>query len=49
MTDPAYVPALVVVGVLLTSTEGTFSLQANDPWTMWNAIARRKQVVLPNL
>jgi len=36
-------------GNAIVRFEGTFSLQVNDPWTLWQAIARRKQVVLPNL
>ena len=42
-------PSGTTDGNAIVRFEGTFSLQVNDPWTLWQAIARRKQVVLPNL
>jgi len=42
-------PSGMFDGSAIVRFEGTFSLQVNDPWTLWQAIARRKQVVLPNL
>jgi len=42
-------PSGTADGNAIVRFEGTFSLQVNDPWTLWQAIARRKQVVVPNL
>jgi len=36
-------------GNAIVRFEGTFSLQVNDPWTLWQAIARRKLMIVPNL
>jgi len=42
-------PSGTDTGDAIVRFEGTFSLQVNDPWTLWQAIAARKVFVVPNL
>jgi len=42
-------PSGTADGNTIVRFEGVFSLQVQDPWTLWQAIAKRKALIVPNL